>query len=171
MNNQSQDSTNSSIKNPPATIDQIMDLEGYKWEWYKFVVNLMNGMPAVRAYADAYKHDIGDYTDKQYKHCSFYAHQLLKNNNFIEFRRRYLIATGWNDESVDGVTLEIMFDKSQPATARLSAVDQFNKISGRHIKKIQHSGTIRNENVDMPKGVEDVLDDIEGRSPQSPDEK
>jgi hypothetical protein len=146
-----------------------MELEGYKWEWYRFVVNLLNGMPAVRAYADAYGHDISD--QKTYKTCSSSSIKLLENTAFISFRRRYLVKTGWNEETVDGVTLEIMLDKNQPATARLSAVDQYNKVSGRIVKNVKHSGTIRNENVDMPKGADDVLEDLKSRAVSSPDEK
>lgn len=167
MENQEADSKSNSTSSELATIDQILEIENFKWEWYKFIVNMMNGLPAVRAYANAYGIDLNPETNpianKQYCVAASSGHALLKNPKFIEFRRSYLKTTGWNTEAVDGVTLEIMFDRSQPATARLAAVDQYNKINGRHVKKVQHSGTIRNENVNMPDGADDVLNDIKSR--------
>ncbi len=91
-------------------------------------------LPATEAYALAYGVDLTGWQSdsekrKKYMSCAANANRLLKNDKIIKARRAILENSGWNDESVDKVLLDIMqngYDKD-----RINASKEYNKIQQR----------------------------------------
>lgn len=105
------------------------------WQWRKFALGLMNGLPNYKAYAEAYDMNDVDRNDRSYKVAAVLSSQLLKNPNFRAYWRELIEEQGFNNDVADTEMVKLITDPDTPAAVRRATIRDYNELQGRIVKK------------------------------------
>lgn len=110
-------------------------LSTVNWQWRKFALGLMNGLPNYKAYAEAYDMNDVERDNRQYQVAAVKSSYLLKNGKFRAFWRDLLEEQGFNDDAVDTEMVKLMTDPDTPPAVRRATIRDYNELKGRIVKK------------------------------------
>lgn len=108
---------------------------GINWQWRKFALGLMNGLPNYKAYAEAYDMNDVDRDEKQYMVAAAVSSRLLKNAKFRAYWRELLEEQGFNHDTVDSEMVRLITDPLTPPAVRRATIRDYNELQGRIVKK------------------------------------
>ena len=119
--------------------------------WRKVIDELMNGSKIYESYAKAY--DIETSTPKGYNLANACGSRLLRNGNFRKLWKKVIEERGFNDETADMRLVELM--RNPDPSIQMKAVKHYNELSGRVIKKLDH--TSDGKRIEVPAVISTIM--------------
>lgn len=129
------DQENENPKEPWVTDPELAENRNYKWR--EVIDSLLNGDYITDAYAKAYDIDVS--IPSKYNIAASNGSRLLRNAKFKQLWRKVIEEKGFNDETVDWKLTDLMTNPAVEPAVQLNALKHYNELSGRVIKKIDHT--------------------------------